>query len=107
MGRTRRCIIVSFILNLFLLLSARSGLHAQSEPLRLSLKDAISLVREKNKLVGVARLEQTATDEDWKDSRSATLPQVGVGSSYQRYSRLTLFRNGLTVVYSSLRDPEP
>ncbi len=103
MEKTCRSIVI-----LFALISlARSALYGQTEPLRLSLKDALSLVREKNKFVGVSRLEQTATAEDWKDSRNATLPQVDFGSSYQRFSRLTLFKNGLTGVYSSLRDPEP
>jgi len=87
--------------------SARSTLHAQPAPLRLSLKEALSLVREKNKSVAVTGLEQPAAAEDWKDARNANLLQVGLGGSYQRYSGLILFSNGITGDYSSLRDPQP
>jgi outer membrane protein len=103
MEKTCRIIVMIFAV----VSSARSTLHGQTEPLRLSLKEALSLVAQKNKFVGVTRFEQAATEEDWKDSRNATLPSVDLGGSYQRFSRLTLFRNGLTGDYSSLRDPEP
>jgi outer membrane protein len=103
MQKICRCIVLLFALTS----SARSFLYGQPKPLRLSLRDALGLVREKNKLVGVSRLDQTAVEEDLKDSRNATLPRVGFVSNYQRFSRLTLFRNGLTGDYSSLRDPEP
>jgi len=72
----------------------------------LSLQDALNLVKQKNKFVGVARIEQDAVEEDYKDARNAQLPTLGLGGSYQRFSKVTLFQDGLTGGHTVPRRPE-
>lgn len=95
------------LLTFFLLVHLVSRAQSGAEPaLSLSLRDALSMVKEKNKLIGAARIEQDAVEEDYKDARTAQLPSIGLGGSYQRFSKVTLFREGLTGGHNVPRYPE-
>jgi outer membrane protein TolC len=73
----------------------------------LSLKEAIQLAKNQNKSVQAANLEELAANEDQKDINKAALPNIHVGSSYQRFSNLTLFTYGLSHSESEPRKPTP
>jgi outer membrane protein len=80
---------------------------AQQAPpeIKLSLKDAIALVKSQNIAVNIARQEEKAANEDLLDARAGMLPVVTLNAGYQRYTKLTLFENGLHNANSIDRQP--
>jgi outer membrane protein TolC len=63
---------------------------------KLSLAEAVQFAKNQNKWVEAANIEENAAGEDRKDAYDAALPTINVGSSYQRFSDLTLFSQGLS-----------
>lgn len=59
--------------------------------IKLSLSDAIKHAKESNKLIGVLKTEESATQEDLKDAKMGTLPRISTNASYQRYTKITLY----------------
>ncbi len=80
---------------------------AQEEKYNLSLKEVIQLAKNQNKSVQAANIEESAVNEEKKDVYKAALPSIHVGSSYQRFSNLTLFTDGLSHSDSEPRKPSP
>ncbi|MGH1517717.1 TolC family protein [Chryseobacterium sp. JK1] len=76
-----------------------------TEKYNLSLEEVIRLAKKQNNSVQAARYEEQAALEDQKDIDKAALPNVQAGSSYQRFSNLTLFTNGLSHSDSGARRP--
>ncbi|SDH75260.1 TolC family protein [Mucilaginibacter sp. P25] len=73
----------------------------------LSLSEAVQFAKSQNKNVQAARIEESATGEDRKDAYRAALPTVNVSGSYQRFSDLTLFTEGLSHSTTGPRKPTP
>jgi len=73
----------------------------------LSLAEAIRFAKSQNKSVQALRIEENATEEDRKDAYRAALPIVNVNASYQRFSDLTLFTEGLSHSTTGPRKPTP
>lgn len=63
---------------------------------KLTLAEAVQFAKSQNKWVQAANIEENAANEDRKDAYDAVLPIVNVNSSYQRFSDLTLFSQGLS-----------
>lgn len=73
----------------------------------LSLKEAIQFAKNQNKSIQAANIEEEAVDEERRTLNKAALPSVFAGSSYQRFSNLTLFTDGLKHADSGPRKPSP
>jgi len=80
-------------------------LTATSHKKELSLNEAIALARQQNKWIETAKMEELASREDKKDARLAALPQLQINASYQRFSKLAVFKDGLGDVSSMNRYP--
>lgn len=74
---------------------------------KLTLAEAVQFAKSQNKWVQAAGIEETAAGEDRKDAYHAALPTINVSSSYQRFSDLTLFTQGLSHSSTGPRKPTP
>lgn len=73
----------------------------------LTLSEAIQLAKRQNQAVQAAGFEETAVDEERKYVYKSALPIINMGSTYQRFSNLTLFTDGLNHSTSGSRNPSP
>jgi outer membrane protein len=80
---------------------------AAQQKYKLSLADAVQLAQSQNKWVQTTTIEENATGEDRKDVYQAALPSINVSASYQRFSDLTLFSEGLSHATTGPRKPTP
>lgn len=96
------CIITGF---LFPALLAAQSNRIDTAVYRIRLSEAIEFSRNQNKWVQAARMEMAATEEDRKDGYKAALPSVNINGSYQRFSNLTLFTDGLSHSTTAPRKP--
>lgn len=99
-----------FRLTVFLLLSGPSAIMAQEtkrEAKQISLQEAIRLAKSNNKTIASFKTEKEAVQEDIKDAKASILPSVGVSGSYQRFTKLTLYTNGLSDSKSVPKNPGP
>lgn len=95
---------LSFIF--FMLYAAFAGAQEQSvNNFKLTLAEAVQFAKSQNKWVQVASIEESAVNEDRKDIYNAALPSVTISSSYQRFSDLTLFSQGLNNSTTAPRKP--
>jgi outer membrane protein len=74
---------------------------------RLTLSEAVEFAKNQNKWVQAAGIEETAVSEDRKDIYGSVLPTVNISGSYQRFSDLTLFTEGLSHSTTAPRKPTP
>ena len=98
---------VLFIFRLSLWISSAEAQQASPSEIKLSLKEAITLAKSQNIAVRIALQEEKAANEDMMDARAAMLPSITASAGYQRYTKLTLFENGLHNAYSIDRQPSP
>jgi outer membrane protein len=73
----------------------------------LSLSQSIALAQTQNKWVQAARMEEVAAEADRKDVFKSALPTINANASYQRFSDLTLFTEGLGHTTAAPRKPTP
>jgi outer membrane protein len=73
----------------------------------LTLSEAILFAKGQNKWVQAAAIEEQAAEEDRKDANHAALPVINISGSYQRFSGLTLFTDGLSHASTGPRKPDP
>ncbi|SFE59669.1 Outer membrane protein TolC [Chitinophaga sp. CF118] len=66
-----------------------------STTIRLSLNEAVRYAKESNKLIGVLKTEESATQLDLDDAKMGALPRILSNASYQRYSKITLYEGVL------------
>jgi outer membrane protein len=93
-----------------LLLFMVNGTFAQVSKdslLKLSLQDVISMSRRSNKAILASKMEEEAVAEDLKDVKASVLPSVLSNGSYQRFTKLTLYTEGLFGSQSIPRRPGP
>jgi len=98
MTKSRSYILV-IVLSLTNLIWGTSVACAQSQlgnGYKLTLAEAVQFAKNQNKWVQAAGIGESAAGEDRKDAFNAALPTVNVTGSYQRYSGLTLFSEGLS-----------
>lgn len=74
---------------------------------RLSIEEAISFAKSQNKIVSAANMSINSSEQDLKDTYNAALPIVTLNSSYQRFSDLTLYTDGLNKATTGPRKPTP
>lgn len=97
-----------FVLGILLFISPE--LLAQAPPVykdkkELSLEQAIALARQQNKWIETAKMEELASREDKNDARLAALPRLDINTSYQRFSNLSRYEDGLSGRTSMERFP--
>ncbi|SDG20212.1 TolC family protein [Chitinophaga filiformis] len=91
---------------IFLLTAVRGiGQTSNNSIYRLTIAEAIEFSKSQNKWVQTANMEVNAVNEDRKDVIRAKLPTVNVNGSYQRFSGLTLFTDGLSHATTGERKP--
>jgi outer membrane protein len=105
----RKTYILTFLLLIFGSLIGLESLFAQTSAggFRVSLSEAVQFAKSQNKWVQAARVEESAAGEDRHDAYQAALPAVNVSSSYQRFSDLTLYTEGLSNSKTGPRKPTP
>jgi outer membrane protein len=106
---SRLCLSATALSLIFLMLDTTFA-NAQENggnTYKLTLADAVQFAKTQNKCVQAATIEENAAGEDRKDVYNAALPSVNVSSSYQRFSDLTLFTQGLSHSITGPRKPTP
>jgi outer membrane protein TolC len=99
---------ISFLIFLTLSLSVKAQVKADSGSIyQISLTEAIKLSKAQNNLVKAALTEESATGADLRDAKNNALPTVLANGDYERYSKLTLFQDGLKGAKSISRYPTP
>lgn len=72
---------------------------------KLSLAEAVKLAKNNNKWVLTANIGQNIAVEELKDAYHNALPVINASGSYQHFSALTLFNEGLSRPVSGPRKP--
>jgi outer membrane protein TolC len=103
----RRLVTAILVLSIFLFNPNIGIAQADQTIYKLSLAEAVEFAKSQNKSVQAANIEEQAVGEDRKDAFNNGLPTINVGSSYQRFSDLTLFTDGLSHATSGPRKPTP
>ncbi|MCF0055931.1 TolC family protein [Dyadobacter sp. CY356] len=100
---------LSFLLSVFLIVNATvaKAQRRTGNVYKLTISEAVAFAKSENKWVKAASLEEHAAGEDRKDVYKSFLPIINVTGSYQRYSGLTLFTDGLNHASTSPRKPTP
>jgi outer membrane protein len=107
---SRKLCLSATILLLTILMLNTIIASAQERPgnsYKLTLAEAVQFAKSQNKWVQAAGIEENAAVEDRKDAYDAALPTVNISSSYQRFSDLTLFTQGLSHSTTGPRKPTP
>ncbi|TPG37794.1 TolC family protein [Flavobacterium pectinovorum] len=98
------------LINILILLGFSTPFFAQQKQANaynLSLKEAVTLAKENNKTVQVSAIEQRATQADYNDAKNTMLPTLGIGGTYQRFSKATLYDHGFNESTQVSRQPGP
>ena len=90
------CLIIVFL---------RSLNAQQSAVYPLSLQQVLDIAKAQNKQIQAAKSEESATESDFKDAKAGGLPTILANSSYQRFTRLTLYNHGLSDIHSIPKAP--
>jgi outer membrane protein len=107
-GKRPSLLFIVLLLTVFILTPFTGIAQEQRENgYRLTLAETVAFAKTRNKWVQVATIEEGAVAEDRKDAYNAALPTVNVSGSYQRFSDLTLFTDGLSHSTSGPRKPSP
>lgn len=78
-----------------------------STTIKLSLLEAIRYAKGSNKLVGVLKAEESATQLDLEDAKKGALPRIHSNAVYQRYTKVTLFDGVLGDPHQIPKPPDP
>lgn len=107
-GSKCRSSITAIRLIIFLLMTAIAQAQAVGgNTYKLTLAEAVQFAKNQNKLVQAACMEESAAEEDRKDAYKAALPTITANGSYQRFTDLTLFTDGLGHSTTGPRKPTP
>jgi outer membrane protein len=103
----QRTIYLTGCLLLIVIIGGKENVAAQTSNtgFSVSLSEAVQFAKTQNKWVMAARMEESAAGEDRHDAYQAALPAVNVSSSYQRFSDLTLYTQGLSNSSTGQRRP--
>lgn len=79
--------------------------QVDSTTIKLSLDGAIRYAKESNKLIGVFKTEERATQADLDDAKMGVLPRIVSNASYQRYTKVTLYKDVLGESHQITKPP--
>lgn len=105
--KTKRPKKILAILSASLLLAVGADTPGSAQQLSITLQEAIEKARTRNKSVAASKQQEAASAADYRDARNAILPQWSFGAEYDRFSKLTMFENGLSEAHSMTRRPSP
>jgi outer membrane protein TolC len=74
---------------------------------KVSMEEAITFAKAQNKTVRATKINISSSEQDLKDAYNAALPIITINSSYQRFSDLTLYTQGLSKSITGPRKPTP
>lgn len=74
---------------------------------RISIEEAITFAKTQNKTVRAANLGIRSSEKDLRDTYNAALPLITLNGSYQRFSDLTLYTQGMSNATTAPRKPTP
>lgn len=101
-------LVFILILTVFVLDPMLGGAQERNKDnYKLTLADAVQMAKSQNKWVQAAGIGESEALEERKDAFNAALPSVNVGGSYQRFSNLTLFSEGLSHSTTISTPPTP
>jgi outer membrane protein TolC len=72
-----------------------SAQQVDSSTVKFSLEGAIRYAKASNKLIGVMKTEENAAQVDLEDAKMGALPRIVSNASYQRYTKITLYKDVL------------
>jgi len=99
---------VYLILAFFLILNSSAiGQKLNANSYQLTIDELVQFAKNQNKWAEAAAIAQDASGKDLKDVYIAAFPTITVNSSYQRFSGLTLFTEGLSHATTMPRKPGP
>jgi len=94
----------------FIVLAFSAKITAQTishDTVALSLQQAVTMAQANNKTITIAKTDELAATMDYKDVKNGMLPTFSVSGNYQRFSKITLYENGLTESNSIDKRPDP
>lgn len=105
---TKRFIGSLLLITVGLLLSS-TEVKAQNNAhiFKVSMEEAITFAKAQNKTVRATKTNISSSEQDLKDAYNAALPIITINSSYQRFSDLTLYTQGLSKSTTGPRKPTP
>jgi outer membrane protein TolC len=102
--------IIGYLIQAFTILQFSSqSAFAQREVkvFHISIDEAIGFAKSQNKMVRVTTMAIGSSEKDLKDAYNAALPSITLNSTYQRFSDLTLYTEGLSNASTGPRKPTP
>src|ERR1044072_4046181 len=93
---------------IMLLCATVIGLNAQqveSSTVKFSLEGAIRYAKASNKLIGVMKTEENAAHLDLEDARMGALPRIASNATYQRFTKVTLYKDVLGESHTITKPP--
>ncbi|MCS3801193.1 TolC family protein [Niastella sp. OAS944] len=93
---------------IMLLCATVIGLNAQqveSSTVKFSLEGAIRYAKASNKLIGVMKTEENAAQLDLEDARMGALPRIASNATYQRFTKVTLYKDVLGESHTITKPP--
>lgn len=107
-GSKCRSSITAIRLIIFLFMTAiAQAQSADGNMYKLTLAEAVQFAKSQNKGVQAACIEESAAEEDRNDAYKGALPTITANGSYQRFTDLTLFTDGLRHSTTGPRKPTP
>lgn len=79
--------------------------HVDSSTVKFSLEGAIRYAKASNKLIGVMKTEENAAQLDLEDARMGALPRIVSNASYQRFTKVTLYKDVLGESHTITKPP--
>lgn len=95
----------ALLLYVLILQTTASAQKLPNNTYKLTLAETVQFAKSQNKWVQAASIEENATAQDRKDAFDAALPGINISGSYQRFSGLTLFSEGLNHASTVPRAP--
>lgn len=79
--------------------------QVDSSTVKFSLEGAIRYAKASNKLIGVMKTEENAAQLDLEDARMGALPRIVSNASYQRFTKVTLYKDVLGESHTITKPP--
>ena len=79
--------------------------QVDSSTVKFSLEGAIRYAKSSNKLIGVMKTEEDAAQLDLEDARMGALPRIVSSASYQRFTKITLYKDVLGESHTITKPP--
>ncbi|QEM02601.1 TolC family protein [Mucilaginibacter rubeus] len=100
-------VVFVFVLTVFILNPILAAAQKRNSGYKLTLAEAVQMAKSQNKWVQAAGIQESEALEERKDAFTAALPTINLGGSYQRFSNLTLFSEGLSHATTISTPPTP